>query len=304
MPIAFPESFGKVVFSNLMKAEQFIQSLPGLDLLWSKLKRVASFKYDDAPMPDVVYELHAKWIKWLHDYYLRVEHVGQIEEALHAARNEHVILISNHSIALEALLIGYYFLERGAGKIGALVYPEAFKLPLVRELFRSGQCVPISVEGGVKTLKKRHILLFPEGMDFISGVINPNRVPKFHKGFLRIAKQYLKETKKKSVTLIPIGHAGVEHTLKLWVVKNEAILEAFVKPFAKYPFMVLPKLPFLMPSKVIINWGMPIKLTMADLRTERKMAQKANAFRATMLSLRARAKKLRDMRGSFWRSEK
>ncbi len=77
-----------------------------------------------------------------------------------------------------------------------------------------------------------------------------------------------------------------------------------MKPFAKYPFLVFPKLPFLMPSKVILNWGMPVKVTLADLRTERKISQKANAFRATMLGLRARAQKVREMRGSFWRGER
>lgn len=287
-----------------MESNEFKNFLPGLDSIWETVKKVASFKYDDSPMSDAVYELHGFWVKWLHDFYLRVEHVGHIEEVLQLAQKEHIILISNHSIALEALLIGYYFLKKQAGKIGALVYPEAFKLPLVRELFRSGQCVPISVQGGVQTLKKRHVLIFPEGMDFISGIINPHRVPKFHKGFLRIAKQYLKESKKKSVTIVPIGHAGVENTLKLWVMKNEAIIENFVKPFAKYPFVVFPKLPFLMPSKVVINWGQPVRLTMADLRTERKISQKANYCRAQMQSLRARAKKVREMNGSFWRAEK
>lgn len=285
-------------------AEEIKNNFPIIENLWTRFKKFTSFEYNDAPMSDAVYELHVKWVKWLHDYYLRVEHVGHPEEVLKAAQKEHIILISNHSIALEALLIGYYFIKKGAGKVGTLVYGESFKLPLVRELFRSGQCVPISVEAGVKTLLNRHILLFPEGMDFISGVINPKRVPKFHKGFLRIAKQSLKETKKKSITIVPIGHAGVENTLKLWVIKNETIIDSFVKPFVKYPFLVFPKLPFLMPSKVIINWGMPIKVTLEDLKNERKMAQKANSFRATMLGLRVRAKKVRKMRGSFWRSER
>lgn len=287
-----------------MKNEMSPQNLPLLNQIWSAVKKVANFDYNDVPMSDQVYELHAKWIKFLHDYYLRVEHIGHIEDVLSLAKKEHVILISNHSIALEALLIGYYFLKNAAGKIGALVYPEAFKLPLVRELFRSGQCVPISVESGVKTLENRHILLFPEGMDFISGVINPKRVPKFHKGFLRIAKNYLQHSKKQSVMIVPIGHAGIEQTLKLWVIKNETVIDSFVKPFVKYPFLVFPKLPFLMPSKVVINWGLPVKISLADLKTERKIAQKANAFRATMLGLRARAKKIRAMQGSFWRSER
>lgn len=287
-----------------MSEVELNKNLPTLSLIWSKIKEVTSFEYNDAPMSDSVYEFHAKWLKWLHDYYLRVEHIGHTEEVLEIAKKEHIVLISNHSIALEAPLIAYYFLKKSVGKIAALVYGEAFKLPFVRELFRSGQCVPISVESGVKALQTKHVLLFPEGMDFISAIINPKRVPKFHKGFLRIAKKYLKESKRKSVTIVPIGHAGIEHTLKLWVLKNETILENFVKPFAKYPFLVFPKLPFLMPSKVVINWGTPVKINQADLRTERKVSQKANYFRAQMLSLRARAQKVREMKGSFWRSEK
>src|SRR5262245_27119229 len=121
------------------------------------LKSLFSWKYEDQPMGDGVYEAHSAWIKLLHDYYLRAEHVGHVSEALEATRKERAVLISNHAVTLEAALINYFLLKEGAGKVGTLVYREAFRLPLVRELFRSAHCVPISVESGVKTLRKKHI---------------------------------------------------------------------------------------------------------------------------------------------------
>lgn len=260
------------------------------------LQKIFSFEYDDEPMDDFVYELHVRWIKLFHDYYLRVEHVGHVKEALEIARKEHLIFISNHAITIEATLINYYLLQNGAGHVGTLVYPEAFKIPLVREFFRSCQCVPISVEAGVQTLRKKHILLFPEGMDFISAFVNPDRVPRFHKGFLRMAKESLKKNHKKHLYVVPIGHAGIENMMKMWVIRNETFLDKVVRPFAKYPFFVVPKMPFLLPSKTIVNWGMPTKITLEDLKNEKKISQKANYFRSTLVALKNRARKIREMK--------
>jgi len=268
--------------------------LPFFSIL-NSVKKILSVKYDDRPMPDGVYEFHANWIKVLHDYYLRTEHVGHVQECLELARKEHVIFISNHAITVEAVLLGYFLLKEKAGKIGTLVYPEAFKLPLIREFFRSVQCVPISVEAGVATLKKRHLLVFPEGMDFIAGMVNPQRVPRFHKGFLRMAKTYLEETGHDSVRIIPIGHVGIEKTFKFWVIRNEKLLDTLVRPFASYPFFVLPKLPLLFPSKVVMNWGLPHKIPLDDLKKDRKMSQMANHFRSNLLALKNRAQKLKGM---------
>ncbi|HWN83112.1 MAG TPA: 1-acyl-sn-glycerol-3-phosphate acyltransferase, partial [Candidatus Udaeobacter sp.] len=109
-------------------------------------------------MPDRVYEGHVRWIRFLNDYYHRVEHRGYVDEAVEIARKEHVIFISNHAIMLEAAIINCFLLQHGAGKVTTLVFREAFKLPLIREFFRSCQCAPISVENGANALKKRHIL--------------------------------------------------------------------------------------------------------------------------------------------------
>ncbi|HEX5037935.1 MAG TPA: 1-acyl-sn-glycerol-3-phosphate acyltransferase [bacterium] len=255
----------------------------------STLRKIFSFKYDDRPMPDRVYEGHVRWIRFLNDYYHRVEHRGYVDEAIEVARKEHVIFISNHAIMLEAAIINCFLLQHGAGKVTTLVFREAFKLPLIREFFRSCQCAPISIENGAGALKKRHILLFPEGMDFISGFVNPDRIPPFHKGFLRMAKTYLQKSGKKSVCIIPIGHAGFEKSVKVWVIRNQLFLEKVVRPFVNYPYIAFPKLPFLLPSKVHMQWGMPVRLTLADLRTERKMSKLTNDFRKSLVNQRLRA---------------
>jgi 1-acyl-sn-glycerol-3-phosphate acyltransferase len=221
--------------------------------------------------------------------------MGHVQESLDVAKKERVIFVSNHAITVEAVLINYFLYIRRAGLVGTLVFPEAFKLPFIREFFRSTQCVPVSIDHGTKTLKNRHVLVFPEGMDFINGIVNPQRVPRFHKGFLRIAKKYLEENHRKSVTVIPIGHVGIENMLKFWVLRNKTFLEIFVRPFVKYPFIVFPKSPFVFPSKVVINWGRPVRLKAQDLKNEQKMTFWANHFRSELLSLRRTGNKVRDM---------
>jgi 1-acyl-sn-glycerol-3-phosphate acyltransferase len=260
----------------------------------SALKKVLSFRYDDRPMDDRVYENHGRWIRYLNDYYHRVEHRGYVDEAIALARKEHVILISNHAIMLEAALINYFLFNHGAGKVTTLVFREAFKLPFVREFFRSCQCMPISVESGAKALRKRHILLFPEGMDFIGAFVNPDRVAPFHKGFLRMAKAYLRESGRKSVCVIPVGHAGFERSLKIWVIRNKTFMNKIVHPLVDYPYFVFPKIPFVLPAKVHMQWGMPVRLTLQDLRTERKISKWTNEFRTALLNQRLRAQRDRD----------
>lgn len=260
----------------------------------SALRKIFSFRYDDRPMADRVYERHGRWIHYLHDYYHRVEHRGYMQEGLDVARKEHVIFIMNHAIMLEAAMLNYFLLAHGVGKVSTLVFREAFKLPLVREFFRSCQCQPISVEKGAECLKKRHILLFPEGMDFIGGFVNPHRVPPFHRGFLRMARKYLQESGKKSVCVIPIGHAGFENALKVWVIRNQTFMDKVIRPIVDYPYFAFPKLPFLLPAKVYMQWGMPVRLTLQDLRTERKIGKLTNEFRTSLHNKRVRAQHDRD----------
>ncbi|MFO1519653.1 MAG: 1-acyl-sn-glycerol-3-phosphate acyltransferase [bacterium] len=260
----------------------------------SALKNIFSFRYNDHPMGDFLYESHALWIRWFHDYYFRVRHAGAVEECMDLARLEHVILISNHALTVEATLINYFLLIHQAGKVGTLVFREAFKLPLIREFFRSCQCVPISIEKGAQTLKNRHILLFPEGMDFLKGLTQPDQMDHFHTGFLRMAKEYLKETGLKSVYVFPVAHAGIEKTLKLWIIQNEALLDTFIRPWAQYPFWAIPKWPLFLPTQVVINWGKPVRFTLKDLNSDRKLHAWAERLRQRIMHLRREAEEIRN----------
>jgi len=254
-----------------------------------ELLKVLSFRFDDRPMGDSVYESHRVWIQWLHDYYLRVSHIGALPESVKVARREHVILISNHALTIEALLINYILLLNGAGHVGTMVYREAFKLPFVREFFRSTQCVPISVENGVQTLRHRHILLFPEGMDFLSGLQSAEQTAPYHTGFLRMALEHMKKSRRRSMSILPVAHAGIEKMLSFWVVKNKLFMNRFIRPFVKYPFWMIPKSPLIMPSKVVVNWGEPVRVTRAELGSERKLRNRADEFHDLIVGLRKAA---------------
>jgi len=82
--------------------------------------------------------------------------------------------------------------------------------------------------------------------------------------------------------------------LKFWVIKNEKVLNALIRPLVKYPFWVVPKLPFFLPSKVVINWGKPVRMTRDGLNSALKLRQQAVRFRQKVLDLRKVAHEERD----------
>jgi 1-acyl-sn-glycerol-3-phosphate acyltransferase len=260
-----------------------------------KIRKVLSFDYDDQPSDDKYYWLHCHWLKLLHDYYFKVEHVGQVRPLQELASREKLIIISNHANTLEAGIIGYFFFLKKLGKIRPLVFKEAFRLPLIREFFKSGQCIPISVEAGKEALKKDHILLFPEGMDFIKHYEKKDYIVKFHKGFLRIAREYLHETGEEGVNILPVGHDGIDYTLKFWIINNPFLVKHFIEPYLHYPYFVLPKAPVLFPTHAVFNWGRPRRITLQDLSDEKSLGQLAMAFRHDILRLRHRAKTIRQL---------
>lgn len=281
------------VFENFIKSpvKTLETILPNSD----RVKRFLSFDYDDQPSDEKFYLLHRHWLRLLHDYYFKVEHVGQVDVLQETAKKEKVIVISNHANTLEAALICYYFLRQNLGKVRSLVFKEAFRLPLIREIFKSGQCIPISVEAGKEALKQDHILLFPEGMDFIKHYVKKDYIVKFHKGFLRIAKDYLHETGEKSVTILPVGHDGIDYTIKFWIINNNFLVKHFIEPYLHYPYFVLPKAPVLFPTNAVFNWGRPRKITLNDLKDERSLGRLSLDFRHDILRLKNRARRIRQM---------
>ncbi len=241
-------------------------------------------------MSDLVYEMHRTWLGFFHDYYFRVQHLGFVKDVLRTAKHEHLLFITNHALTFEAALLAYYLSVKGAGFVKTLVYPEAFKLPLVREFFRSGQCAPISVEAGAQGLNQRHVLMFPEGMDFIRGLTDPDQMPPFHTGFLRMAKRFLQLNGRKTVRIVPVAHAGIEKTFKFWVVKNRIFMDFLIRPWVKFPFWIIPKFPFLLPYKVVFNWGKPIRLNRNELKNDRMIEEQAQRFALAIHDMRKEAR--------------
>lgn len=259
------------------------------------VKKALSFDYDAKPLDEKYYFMHRHWIKLLHDYYFKVEHVGHFDEVKEVASKEKVILISNHANTLEGSVIAYYFHRHELGVVNSLVFKEAFRLPLIRELFKTAQCLPISVSQGKEALKKNHVMLFPEGMDFIKHYIEKDYIVKFHKGFLRIAKEYLHETKQEAVHIVPVGHDGIDHTIKFWIINNEYLVNKFIKPYLRYPYFVVPKAPVVFPTNAVFNWGHPVRVTLKDLKNEKLLGRKALDFRHDIMRLKGRARKIRQM---------
>jgi len=259
------------------------------------LKNLLDPHGEDPSENDNLYYMLKTWVRLLNDYYFKVEHIGQLPMVKKVAKKEKVILISNHANTLEGALICYYFLNQDLGRVHPLVFKEAFRLPVLRKVFQSGHCVPIGVDSGTEALKKAHILLFPEGMDFIKHYLKKDYVVKYHKGFLRIAREYLKETGKSHVHVQPVGHDGIDYTLKFWVVNNPTLVKYFIQPYLRYPYFVIPKMPLLFPTTAILNWGRPWKLSLDDLEDDKKLGKLSDEFRHEIVRLRGRARKVRKM---------
>jgi len=264
----------------------------------AKVRDILSFKYDDKPMDEKLYGYHSYWLKLLHDYYFRVEHIGHFDDVSQVAKREKIILISNHANTLEAPLMCYQFHRNALGVVHPMVFKEAFRLPIVREIFRSGQSIPISVNAGKDALKKNHIMVFPEGMDFIKHYVKKDFVVKFHKGFLHMAREHLIETKRDHIHIIPVGHDGIDYTIKFWVLNQPLLVEKLIKPILHYPFFVLPKAPIVFPTHAIFNWGRPRKVTLGELKTEKSLGKLADEFRAEIKRLKGRARSVQKIEKS------
>ncbi|HKX12188.1 MAG TPA: 1-acyl-sn-glycerol-3-phosphate acyltransferase [bacterium] len=283
------------LFKAPRKTLESLLPAPSLGEIPQQLKKLFSFEYDDSPVDQRFYGMHRHWLKLLHDYYFNVEHAGHVDEVADLASREKVILISNHANTLEAAIICYYFYLKKLGIVRSLVFKEAFRLPIVREIFKSGQCLPISVAAGKEALKRDHILLFPEGMDFIKHYIKRDYVVKFHKGFLNIAREYLLENPGKKVHIIPVGHDGIDYTIKFWIINQPFLVEKLIKPYLHYPYFVLPKAPLIFPTKAIFNWGRPREVTLEDLKGEKSLIRLTHEFRGEIVKLRHRARALRKL---------
>lgn len=250
-----------------------------------------SFEYNDKPMSKKIYYANRHWAGLIHNYYLLIRHFGNTLQAQSKAKNEKVIVISNHANTLEAYALYYYFYQQNLGMIRGLVFPSVFRLPFFRELARSGQALPISISAGTKALKEDHILVFPEGMEFAKRYCDAKNPVRFHTGFLRIAKQYLEETQAKEVTILSVGHHGFDSALPLWVLQNEWLNKNIIKPYLGFPYLTIPKSPIMLRTKAAYYWGKPRTLKLSDLKTEAQIKKLKTSFEKEINQLCTKAQK-------------
>ena len=98
------------------------------------------------------------------------------------------------------------------------------------------------------------------------------------------------------VHVVPVGHDGIENTVRFWIINNPTIVEKIIRPVFHYPYFVFPKAPLIMPGRTVLRWGEPIKVTKAELQNPKKFTQLLGDFRSEILTLKRLAEKLNKMR--------
>ncbi len=210
------------------------------------------------------------------------------------------LFVMNHTalVGLEVYLL-YAALERlrpGAPRVLTTVWPPFLDVPLLGAWYRSGGCVPASVAGAVDALRNEESVLFlPEGPDAtdVRDEIGP-----FHSGFLRVIQEM-------QVPIVPFGWCGVDEANPWWVTTNPLLVKLLMKPaMPRFDFALIPRLPLLRPSKVVMVAGEPIELSAADLDTEAKLRDRVDHVRNTVIELVDTAKRLRSRRIQETRRER
>lgn len=223
--------------------------------------------------------------------YFRLELAGRTDAVPDWGKRP-CLFVMNHTalVGLEVYLL-YAGLERlrpGAPRIRTTVWPPFLDVPLLGAWYRSGGCVPASVEGAVDALRSGESVLFlPEGPDAtdVRDEIGP-----FHAGFLRVIQE-------EPVPIVPFGWCGVDEANPWFVTTNKLLVNLLMKPaMPRFDFALVPRLPLLRPSKVVFVAGEPIELSPDQLDTEDELRAQVARVRDAVAGLVAEATRLRDQR--------
>lgn len=194
--------------------------------------------------------------KMFYEKYFRVEVNGWEN----IPPNGRVLIISNHSgqLPIDGFLLGYSLLINPHAPRAAKAMMERFipTVPFISELFSQfGGVVGDPINCKRMLQSEEAILVFPEGARGISKPFSKRyKLQKFGNGFMHLAID-------NKTPIIPVGIVGCEETI---------ISFANLKNLGKtlgmpsVPFV----LPFVLPSKVIINIGKPMNIELEDNREE------------------------------------
>lgn len=201
--------------------------------------------------------------KTIYEKYFRVEvHGGE-----NIPPTGRVLIIANHSgqLPIDGFLLGYSVLINPHAPRAAKGMMEKFipTVPFISEMFSQfGGVVGDPINCKRMLQNEEAIIVFPEGSKGISKPFSKRyKLQKFGNGFMHLAIE-------NKTPIIPVGIVGCEETIIS--LGNLKVFEKILK-LPSAPLL----LPFVLPSKVIINIGEPMYFEGEDMHEE-KVTEKVN----------------------------
>lgn len=235
-------------------------------------KPVGSLGYDPWGYHEESVKIGMSLVRHLYEKYFRVESHGEDRVPAHGP----VMIIANHSgqLPIDGVLIGYCLATRKNQPRMARAMIERFfpTVPYLGNLLNQVGAVLGDPTNCAKMLANGEgVIVFPEGVRG-SGKLYRDRyqLKRFGNGFLRLAMQY-------QVPIIPVGVVGCEETIP--AIGNIAPLARLLN----VPYIPI-SLPFVLPAKVILNFGEPLYFADDDI-TEEEVAERVDQVKAAISEL-------------------
>lgn len=255
---------------------------PELNAQLDKIEKpIGSLGYDPwgfhADTNKVAYSL----LSSVYENYFRVETSG-IENV---PKDGPVLIIANHSgqIPIDGTLIGYAVASREKSPRMCRAMIERFfpTVPFLGNFLNQVGAVVGDPVNCARMLKNNEaVIVFPEGVRG-SGKSFKDRyqLQRFGNGFVHLAMKY-------NTPIVPVGVVGCEETMPS--LTN-------IKPLAKLlgmPYVPL-SLPFIFPSKVVLNFGKPIYFDNEDL-TDEQVTRRVEKVKSSINGLIAKGLEQRE----------
>ena len=210
--------------------------------------------------------------KFFYENYFRVEAHG-LENI---PKNGRCLIISNHSgqLPIDAMMLGYSLVTNEHAPRAPKGMYERFvpQVPFISSLFSQWGGTVGDPENCIKMLQKDEaVIVFPEGARGISKSFRKRyELQRFGLGFMYMALQ----TKS---PIIPVGMVGFEESMI-----NFGNMDR-VQKLSGFPAAPM-LLPFVFPTKVIINIGKPIYFS-GDITREYQVQEKVDEVKAEVKKL-------------------
>lgn len=232
-------------------------------------KPVGAFGYDPWGYNVEGIKLWVALFKPLYEHYFRVKALG----LSNIPQNGRVLIVANHSgqIPIDGGLIGYAMSTNPEGPRAPRAMIERWipTLPFVGNALNEAGAVIGDPVNCVKMLRNEEaVIVFPEG---VRGIGKPYRkayqLQRFGTGFMHIALQ-------ENTPIVPVGVVGCEESIPS--LGNFKALASLLR----VPYVPLcPWFP--LPTKVILNFGKPLKFT-GNAANELEVANKVEEVKSSI----------------------